>query len=46
MRNDVLSVQDINIGDKFTGTIRSVTDFGIRRYRSSSRCITSYISNK
>ena len=28
MRNDVLSVQDINIGDKFTGTIRSVTDFG------------------
>lgn len=28
MRSDVLSVKDISIGDKFTGTIRSVTDFG------------------
>lgn len=28
MRNDVLSAKDINIGDKFTGTVRSVTDFG------------------
>lgn len=27
-RNDVISAKDINIGDKFTGTVRSVTDFG------------------
>ena len=28
LRRDVLSVKDLNIGDIFTGTVRSVTDFG------------------
>lgn len=28
MRSDVVSVEDVKVGDKFTGTIRSVTDFG------------------
>lgn len=28
LRSDVLSVKDLMIGDEFTGTIRSVTDFG------------------